>query len=252
MGAVSMHMLITGGGTRVAIDPVRHIGNISTGQFAAALAMAALNAQAEVTYLVSREGCAPFSCVINQVDNINDLPVDQHNMQQLLALADLYHRLGQRYREYRYGYFHEYHSLLEQLVKETKPQVVILAAAVSDYLVTHYSADKLCSHAAQVVQLTPAPKLIQLIKQWSRQSFLVGFKLLVAANDAQLLAAARASMRQNHADLIVANNVGATRDGTREVLLVKSDGSYVKYQQHAAQQIIRVILAQVMDQHDDA
>ena len=51
----SLRVLITGGGTKVRIDDVRHLSNFSRGGFAAALGRAFIQDGAQVTLLGSAE-----------------------------------------------------------------------------------------------------------------------------------------------------------------------------------------------------
>jgi len=186
-----MRILITSGGTKVAIDPVRNIGNKSTGRFGAALAKEALNAGAEVIYLTSQDGKSPFSL---QIDCVKHNNIDQ-DLSEVAKLYEFTHKFGKNYHEYRYQYFVEYAEMLNHLILKFKPDIVILAAAVSDYLVSSYSSEKIRSHHELNIQLEKAPKMINQIKQWAPNVFLVGFKLLIDANDIDLVDAAMKTMK---------------------------------------------------------
>jgi phosphopantothenoylcysteine decarboxylase/phosphopantothenate--cysteine ligase len=62
-----VHVLVTAGGTREAIDPVRFIGNRSSGRMGVALAEAAARRGADVT-LVAANVAIPTSANVNRID----------------------------------------------------------------------------------------------------------------------------------------------------------------------------------------
>jgi phosphopantothenate--cysteine ligase len=233
-----MRILITGGGTKAPIDPVRSITNSSTGKLGADIAKAALIANAEVTYLVSSDGKSPFRKTFdfyksNQLD---------HYMLELRMLAELYAQYQSCYTEHRYHTYEEYSSLIEKIIINEQPDVVILAAAVSDYTPDHYSTEKIGSNESLHLKMKPAPKLISFIKKWLPNTFLVGFKLLINASDAELVDAAMHSFTLNKADLIIANNLSSLQRGAHEILLIERDGAFKKVSQHLADEIVARIM----------
>jgi len=90
-----------------------------------------------------------------------------------------------------------------------KFDVVILAAAVSDYVPEKIEKSKIRSTKKQViVKLKQTPKIIEQIKKWQKNVFLVGFKAEANVSKQDLLHQARKRLRESNADLIVANDVG--------------------------------------------
>jgi phosphopantothenate--cysteine ligase len=229
-----MKILITGGGTLVPIDPVRNIRNNSTGRFAAKLATAALEAGAEVIYLAAGDSKSPFSLTLDYHRNANF----ENQLARLKQLDQFSKQFHGHYYEYRYHNFSEYQALLKELTIEKEPEIVILAAAVSDYMVSNYAHEKIRSSEQLTIQLKPAPKLIHSIKKWLPETFLVGFKLLVDASDAELCDAAIKSIRENNADLIVANDLTSIQQGKHEILLVEKTGAFQKYTENLANTVI--------------
>jgi phosphopantothenate--cysteine ligase len=230
-----MRILITSGGTSVPIDPVRSIRNSSTGRFGAALATAALEAGVEVIYLASVDSKSPFS---QHIDCHIDKDLDKQ-LEKVKKLHQFHKKFCGHYFEYRYASFAEYQTLLKELTITKRPDIVMLAAAVSDYLVSRYSDEKVRSNEQLTIQLETAPKLIHSIKEWLPDTFLVGFKLLVDASDEDLCKAAMISIQQNHADLIVANDLSSIRRGAHEILLVEKNGSFRKYKNNLAESVIQ-------------
>lgn len=233
-----MRILITSGGTKVAIDPVRNISNSSTGRFGAALAKEALSVGSEVIYLTSQQGQSPFAIQIDSLQG-NKLDDDIATVKKLYEFSD---QFREKYDEYRYHDFTDYAEMLKNLIQKYKPEIVILSAAVSDYLVSQYSRKKVRSSENLTIKLEQAPKIINQIKQWSPDIFLVGFKLLIDASDAELVKAAMKTMHQSNADIIVANNLASLERGEHEVLLVENTGEFKKIKQNLANDIIKRVL----------
>lgn len=226
-----MRILITSGGTTVPIDPVRYISNSSTGKFGADLARSALLANAEVIYLTSTLGKSPFSCNI-------DFYSSTHWDDQFKSLNEFCAQYRHHYQEYRYQHFQEYAELLQTLIEKQQPDIIILAAAVSDYLVSNYSDKKVRSKENLTLHFQTAPKLIHFVRQWAEKSFIVGFKLLVDATDSELVIAAKDSIAKNNIDLVVANDLSSIKRGAHEIILVERDGKYQKYTQDLAEAVI--------------
>lgn len=233
-----MKILITSGGTKVPIDPVRSISNMSTGRFGAAIAKEALCAHCEVIYLTSIEGLSPFTYKVDTlaIKNIDD------EINKLKKLEEFKNKYHSNYHEYRYKTFNDYAKQLKNLIEKYKPDVVVLAAAVSDYLVSHYSNKKIKSNEELTIPLGKAPKIINQIKNWLPQVFLVGFKLLIDATDEELVATSLQAMQKNNADIIIANNLVSIQEGRHEILIVEKNGDYKKMNTCLAEQIIKRIL----------
>jgi phosphopantothenate-cysteine ligase len=229
-----MRILITSGGTKVSVDPIRSMANMSTGQFGSRIAKAALLKNAEVVYLASIEGKTPFCESFDCYTSISE----DESIHALKKLYEFWHHYQYHYSEYRYNDFQDYAMLLEKIIKDKTPDVVILAAAVSDYLIDNYSPEKIRSSVDLHLHLKTAPKLIHNVKKWLPDTFLVGFKLLIDAKESELIKAALESIAINQADLIVANNLSSLQKGAHEIWLVERDGTYQKITTYLAESII--------------
>lgn len=211
-----MRILITSGGTKVPIDPVRDISNKSRGTFASNLATAALQYGHKVIYLCADDAKSPFS--------INfDLYRSQDQTAQLASLTaaqDFANRYRSNYDEHRFRNYLDYANLLERTIKDDQPKIVVLAAAVSDYLVLPLK-QKIRSGGDMTVQLEPAAKLISLVKRWHPGCVLCGFKMLVDATDDELLAAAWESVVKNNCDMVVSNDLLSVQRRSHEILMVE-------------------------------
>lgn len=234
-------ILITSGGTTVAIDPVRSISNSSTGHFGSAIACAALKAGMNVCYLAAEKAESPFTTMVD-VKAVQDISALSATLQ---AQHEFYLQHQSHYTEHRFQTYDDYAIQLEKLILQHKPRIVVLAAAVSDYLAANYSDDKINSRESLQIQLQPAPKLIHQVKRWLPETFLVGFKLLVNATDEQLISAARSSIESNQLDLCVANDLMSIKRQAHEIILVKKDFSYQKFTTQLANAVVAECMLQV-------
>ena len=185
----SRRIIVTAGGTREPIDPVRFIGNRSSGKQGLAIARAAQARGADVLVI-----------------GANIPPVAGLKMIHVETAAELQ----------------------QQLVAELgEADVLIQAAAVSDYRVARPSELKLKKAAigeALDLHLEMNPDLLKLaVETRQPKQLIVGFAAETAANDSELEARAIEKIRAKGCDLLVANNVsgGAVfdADDTRVMIL---------------------------------
>lgn len=233
-------ILITSGGTKVPLDPVRDITNMSRGTFGAKIAKEAILDDNDVIYLVSQNGRSPFdfNYLVSNPEFFEREDFEEEyrqyyefvrNVQEDLSLNKL------KYVEKRYRNYDDYSYMLYDLIEKEKPDIVILAAAVSDYIVKNPAKTKIKSKDELKIELEPAEKIIGNIKTKYPTVKLVGFKLLVGASYTELYEAAKDSILKNNCDLVVANDLNSLRQGNHEVMFVrKSDMNkfdIVKYDQ---------------------
>lgn len=163
-----MRFLITAGGTREYIDPVRFISNASSGKMGYALARAALKAGHEVTLVTAPTALRPPART--QVIHAE-------------SAADMF-----------------------AAVKEHLPKCdcLIMAAAVADYTPAHPSRTKIKKDGGLklILQLKPTPDILKWAGRHKRKGqILVGFAL----EDRNLRANAEKKLREKNLDMIVAN-----------------------------------------------
>jgi phosphopantothenoylcysteine decarboxylase/phosphopantothenate--cysteine ligase len=171
-----MKILLTSGATREPIDAVRFISNVSTGATGAALADALAEAGHEVTLLHGEGAVKPRSEGV------------------VCGGFGSTENLGERMRAVLAGGAFD---------------VVIQAAAVSDYRPESMHDGKLGSDAAELaLRLVPTPKLLPLIKTWSSRPLRVmGFKLTHGADDAVRAAAVGKVFVAGGVDAVVHNDL---------------------------------------------
>ena len=105
-------------------------------------------------------------------------------------------------------------EMLEAVKKELKKKldVVIMAAAVADYIPINPSKNKIKSTKAELkIKLKKAPKIIDQIKKYQKDVLLIGFKAETNVTKNQLIKLAKRKLIESSSDMIVANDVGSDR-----------------------------------------
>lgn len=212
-----MKIFITSGGTKVPIDAVRDITNQSKGTFGSKIAKEFLDQGHKVHFFHAKNSKTPF---LFQSD------VTKIDFAELSRFQTWAFKASANYYEYDYVTYDEYAKDLELLIKAIKPDVVILAAAVSDYI-TKPINEKIRSKDDLTINLQHAEKLISKVKIWCPQTKLIGFKLLVNSSNEELIAAAKASIENNNCDFVVANDYTKLKNGEHEIIVVDKNRSEI-------------------------
>jgi len=237
-----MKILITSGGTKVPIDRVRHIANMSSGTFGSRLATSALEAGHEVKFFYAAKSKTPFTLPrINLMDDCF-----QNHLTTINAIRHRYDLYNRRYSEVEYATFVEYLEVLETIIKEWAPEVIVLAAAVSDYGIANYVDGKIRTKNDLVIQLAPLPKVISKVKEWGGDAKVIGFKLLVDSETRELIDAAQKSAIENDCEFVVANDLRDIKNDNHTLHLVSKRGLEKVYQSPS---IIPLYLAQQVIYH---
>lgn len=161
-------VLITAGGTREPLDPVRYIGNRSSGKMGYALAAVAAARGAEVL-LIS----GPANLPVPQ--GVAIIPVESAQQMRDAVLT-------------------KYHDA----------DIVIKAAAVADYRCVKQAEHKIKKNDENLtITLEKNPDILAELGRLKTKQILVGF----AAETEQLVAYATEKLNRKNADMIVANNV---------------------------------------------
>ncbi|WTW93154.1 bifunctional phosphopantothenoylcysteine decarboxylase/phosphopantothenate--cysteine ligase CoaBC [Streptomycetaceae bacterium NBC_01309] len=186
------HIVVSAGGTREPLDPVRFLGNRSSGKQGYALARTALARGARVTLIAANVGLAdPAGADVVPVGTAVEL---REAVVKAAADADC----------------------------------VVMAAAVADFRPVAYAGGKIKKTDAEPDPITLAKNpdiLAELSRERARPGqIVVGF----AAETDDVLSHGRAKLARKGCDLLVVNEVGETRtfgaDGNEAVIL-GADGS---------------------------
>ncbi len=182
-------VLITAGPTHEAIDPVRYIGNRSTGKMGYALARAAHQAGAGVT-LIS----GPVSL---------DSPTGVERIEVGSAL-----------------------EMRDAVIKQvSQADIFIACAAVADYRVADVAPQKLKKSGQNLqLELIPNPDIVSEVTALDSKPFTMGF----AAETEELERNAAEKLKRKNLDMIAANQVGVEQTGfesnTNEILVMWPGG----------------------------
>lgn len=207
-----LKLLVTAAGTREPIDPVRYIGNRSSGKMGYAIAEAAARLGAEVTLISGPSALQPPAGV------------------EFFGVESA--------REMR------------QLVQERFPacDIVIKAAAVADYRVKNVSDQKIKKNDAELtLVLEKNPDILKELGEMKQpHQTLVGF----AAETQNLLQYAKGKLEKKNLDMIVANDVSKPQAGfnvdTNLIKLLKRDGSIEELPLMSKKELAYIILDRVM------
>lgn len=164
-------VLITAGGTREAIDPVRFIGNRSSGRMGFAIAEAAERRGARVILISAPTTIAPpAGCEVICVTSAEEMRT----------------------------------AVLQRLSEAT---VVVMAAAVSDYTMKKIATQKLKRDGARILELEPTKDILsEVVTQRGDRTLVIGF----AAETEDILANGRAKLERKGVDAVVVNDVSSS------------------------------------------
>jgi phosphopantothenoylcysteine decarboxylase/phosphopantothenate--cysteine ligase len=163
-------VLVTAGGTREALDPVRFIGNRSSGKMGYALAEAARSRGAKVILISGPSALhAPPHCELVRITTADEMR----------------------------------NAVLERMNEAT---LVIKAAAVADYRPIAVSAQKLKRTGPMTVELAPTEDILaEVVRRRRPGQLIVGF----AAETENRMENGRAKLLAKGADAILINDVAA-------------------------------------------
>ena len=183
-------VLVTAGGTREAIDPVRYIGNRSSGKQGYAVAQVALDRGAEVTILSANVNLPdPPGATVVRVESAKDLEIelDRH--------------------------FHN-------------TDLLVMAAAVADARPSQVGTEKLKKDSYREISLVENPDLVAQIAEQKQKQVIVGF----AAETSLNVAEANRKLLAKGLDLIYLNDVSTGEifgsDSTQGIF-VTADGKEI-------------------------
>jgi phosphopantothenoylcysteine decarboxylase/phosphopantothenate--cysteine ligase len=180
-------VLVTAGGTREPIDPVRFIGNRSSGKQGIAIAQAAKNRGAQVQLIAA-------NCEVSTLDGIDVIHVETTLDMQTALQANF-----------------------------ESCDMLIMSAAVVDARPVHFSDEKIKKSTLSTIELTQNPDLLAELAPRKGKRVLVGF----AAETKDHLQEARRKLESKGLDVIYVNDVsgGAIfgQDTTMGTILLRNE-----------------------------
>lgn len=171
-------IVVTAGGTLEYLDPVRFIGNRSSGKMGVAVAQAALSMGAQVTLIAGTMSVA--------------VPSNPHL--QIISVKTTEEMLT---------------KVNEQF---TDCDALIMAAAIADFKPLHLADQKIKKHPGEnewTLKLETTPDILATMGAKKQSQLVVGF----AAETQDLLNNAEHKLASKHADMIVANDVAKACSG---------------------------------------
>lgn len=213
------HFVISAGGTREAIDPVRFLGNRSSGLQGIALARAAVERGARVTLVAANIEAALLAQLPEQVEVVKVVSA--------LQLRDAVHEAGR------------------------SAQVIVMCAAVADFRPKTYAGFKLKKSTdsgetdkSYTLELVENPDILAGLaaQRLNEGQVIVGFAAETGDEHTSALEYGRRKALKKGADLLAVNTVGATSgfgDVANEIHVLDSHGQQVGHSAGSKLQVAR-------------
>lgn len=213
------HFVISAGGTREAIDPVRFLGNRSSGRQGIALARAAVERGAHVTLVAANIEAALLAQLPEQVEVVKVVSA--------LQLRDAVHEAGR------------------------SAQVIVMCAAVADFRPKTYAGFKLKKSTdsgetdkSYTLELVENPDILAGLaaQRLNEGQVIVGFAAETGDEHTSALEYGRRKALKKGADLLAVNTVGATSgfgDVANEIHVLDSHGQQVGHSAGSKLQVAR-------------
>ena len=247
-------VLLTSGGTKTAIDSVRSVTNMSSGTFGKHLCRAFLERGDDVTFLYAKGSKCPHEFRIDLSPVL--WPKGYASAKNDLAMEDLLKDIRSDlnfleenkhlYSPLEYSDFEKYSQMLTELLFSLKPDVVVLAAAVSDYAPVKMDGKIRSDHPELNIKLIQTPKLIRQVKQILPDCFLVGFKLLVNSTQRQLEDAMIDQMCKTKADFVVGNDLRDIKASNHKLTILSIDNQFYEFGPMSGNKLAEELVRQIV------
>lgn len=207
-------VLVTAGPTYENIDPVRFIGNYSSGMMGTAIAEQFAVQGAHVT-LIAGPGTP---AVTHPSVSRTDVTAADEMMEQVLACYQ-------------------------------KSDIVVMAAAVADYTPSEAAREKIKkSGETMALNLVATTDILKTLGEKKQQQYLVGFALETENAERN----AMAKLKNKNADLIVLNEARAEKGSgfgvdTNKITIFAADGSRVEYDTKSKREVAADIVNFIAD-----
>jgi phosphopantothenoylcysteine synthetase/decarboxylase len=201
--ANKIHFLITAGGTREYIDPVRFISNASSGKMGYALAAAALKGGHSVTLITAPTNLTPPK---------GAKAINVETSAQMFAAV-------------------------KKFLKTCN--CLIMAAAVSDYAPLKTSKMKIKkTNKPLTINLNPTPDILKWAGEHKQNQIVVGFAL----EDKDIRTRAAKKFREKNLDMIIANTPDAIGAEKSSLDILAIDGKWVKLPRSNKTALAKIII----------
>ena len=210
-------VVVTAGSTIEYIDPIRVITNLSSGKMGVAIAQEAQRMGATVTLVYGHGTLSPETGRIVRVNTAEEM----------------------------------YKVVVSELSSK-RHDIAVMAAAVADFAPAKRSDKKIDTKLGKVeLSLVATRKIIDEVKNNSKDTFLVAFKADYCVSESVLIEKAYRKLKECDADIIVANDLG--RKGSEpgsdknEVFIVDRDKKIVHLPPESKAQVARRLMELVAE-----
>ena len=213
---LGLQVLVTAGGTREAIDPVRYIGNRSSGRQGASVARAARDRGAQVKIILANS-----QLTIQESKDLNGIEV--------IAVETAA----------------QMHAALEKEFPATN--LLVMSAAVADARPSQISGEKIKKGQLKDIVLIENPDLLKSIAKMRDKQIIIAF----AAETNSDLGAAQEKMKAKGANILYLNDVsGGAIFGSEltEGFILTSNGAHIPVGQTSKDTLAELLLDQALIQ----
>lgn len=208
-------VLITGGGTKEEIDPIRTIGNLASGKMGARLAEESFLMGGNVLFLKAKDGESPrYPVFVKTFTTGKDLE-----------------------------------NLIKKYVKDS--DYLFHTASVSDFIPEKRANHKLNSRKVLEIKFIPSEKIVDKVKSWNGDITLIAFKAVFSESRKSLIEKGINQLKRSNADYVCVNDVAKEGVGfahdTNEVYLVGKKGLICKIEKSSKSIVSREILKRVIN-----
>ena len=213
---LGLHVLVTAGGTREAIDPVRFIGNRSSGRQGAAVARAARDRGAHVKMILANSQLSTQEA--QELNGIEVIAVETAT-QMHTALA----------KEF------------------PASDLLVMSAAVADARPLQISEEKIKKGQLKDIQLVENPDLLKSIANMRDKQIIIAF----AAETNNDIGAAREKMKAKGANILYLNDVSGGAifgSDSTEGFILTSNGAHIPVSQTSKDTLAELLLDQALIQ----
>jgi len=202
-------ILVTAGGTREPIDPVRFIGNRSSGKQGYAIARSALARGADVTLI-----CA--NVALAQLPGVKTINVE--------TAAQMQQALNENFED---------------------TDVLVMSAAVADARPVHQSSEKIKKDSFHEIELVQNPDLLASLAGRKRGQVIIAF----AAETSLDIEGAKEKMKRKSADILYLNDVSGGDIFNSEMThgkIFTSDGKIVEVAETTKDTLAHLLLTEAL------
>jgi phosphopantothenoylcysteine decarboxylase/phosphopantothenate--cysteine ligase len=213
---LGVNVLVTAGGTREAIDPVRFIGNRSSGRQGAAVARAARDRGANVKMILANS-----QLTLEETEELSGIEITAVETATQM------------------------HAALEKEFPATN--LLVMSAAVADARPSQVSDAKIKKGELRDIQLTENPDLLKSIAKMRDKQVIIAF----AAETNSDLGAAQEKMRSKGANILYLNDVsGGAIFGSdlTEGAILTGNGAHIPISQTSKDTLAELLLDQALIQ----